>query len=186
MDRGAPVERYNERYNGIIEKYIYILVYLSLNSIVSLIVSLGQLPPSRHSFPLAMCSSSLFPLTSLLNVWGEGGPGERSGLRGCAAAKRGLPKRSPPEAVLPRSGPLPMLCGPSDAPLSQRSSAVAVICRSNGSWTETERRKFVCVRICKLPRRSGTSARGGNNKRDFTKLCPRPTRSHPDTSTTAH
>ena len=53
-------------------------------------------------------------------------------LRGCAAAKRGLPKRSPPEAVLPRSGPLPMRCGLSDAPLSQRSSAVAVICRSGG------------------------------------------------------
>ena len=61
-----------------------------------------------------------------------GGLGERSGLRGCAAAKRGLPKRSPPEAVLPRSGPLPMRCGLSDAPLSQRSSAVAVICRSGG------------------------------------------------------
>ena len=181
---------------------VYVLIYLSLNSIVSLIVSLGQLPPSRHSFPLSMCSSSLFPLTSVLILgcplllpgcflaflivpWPpwllpgcswlpgyvcswlllaapgcslgmplcSGGPvakrssanvcagpvqrvcgglGERSGLRGCAAAKRGLPKRSPPEAVLPRSGPLPMRCGLSDAPLSQRSSAVAVICRSGG------------------------------------------------------
>ena len=29
---------------------VYILIYISLNSIVSLIVSLGQFPPSRHSF----------------------------------------------------------------------------------------------------------------------------------------
>ena len=59
---------------------VYILISVSLNSIVSLIVSLGQLPPSRQSFPLSVRSTSLFPLASELIL------GFPLLLRGCSPA----------------------------------------------------------------------------------------------------
>ena len=62
------------------------------------------------------------------------------------------------------------------------------------SWTETARRKFVCVCVCKLPCRSGTPARGGNKKRDNVFSCPlqrthgyqlKPSATHISNTTTA-
>ena len=83
------------------------LIYLSLNSIVSLIVSLGQLPPSRHSFPLSVRSSSLFPLASelilgcplLLPGCSPAASWPSSlfpGLHGCSLAAPGCPAMSVP------------------------------------------------------------------------------------------
>ena len=156
-----------------------------------------------RSFPLSVCSSSLFAAPWLL-------PGCFLAMPLCSGAplaKRSsanvwrsgpLPKRSSPEAVLYRcvAAYPTLLCR--SGPLPQRSSAEAAACGStlppNGSWTETERRKFVCVCVCKLPRRSGTSARGGNKKRDSVFNCPlrrthgyqlKPSATHISNTTTA-
>ena len=119
-------------------------MHFSLNSIVSLIVSLGQLPPSRHSFPLSVCSSSLFPLTSVLilgcplllpgcSLAASWPSSLFPGLHGCSLAAPGCPAMSVPgcswlpldapwachfaQVVLWRNGPLP-------------TSGEAVLCRS--------------------------------------------------------
>ena len=92
------------------------------------------------------------------------------------AAKRGLPKRTSPEAVLYRSvAAYPtLLCR--SGPLPQRSSAEAAGCGNtlppNWSRTETKQRKFVSVCICNIPRSSGTAARDGNKKRDYVASSP--------------
>ena len=87
--------------------------------------------------------------------------------------------------------------------LAKRSSAAAAICRSGGlqkhapaQWVlDGDRTSEIRLRVvCKLPCRSGTSARGGNKKRDSVFSCPlqcthgyqlKPSATHISNTTTA-
>ena len=170
MGRGAPAERYNERYNGIIKKIFINISFSKLNCISHCI----SRPTSAQS--------SVFPFISALNV--SLSPCQRAHPGVSLAAPWLLPGCFPAFLIVP----WPALLLPGCPWLSGYVCSWLLL----GLCTLRDG-QCVCVCVCKLPR-SGTSARGGNKKRDSVFNCPlrrthgyqlKPSATHISNTTTA-